>query len=61
MLLHSIDREAAAMHSAWVPPPLGLCKINVDGALFPTKKLASIGVVIRDQRGRILDALCNKI
>ena len=37
------------MFSTRWPPPLGLCKINVDGALFPTKKLAGIGVVIRDQ------------
>ena len=45
----------------WVPPPSGLCKINVDGAFFPTKKLAGIGVVIRDQQGRLLAALCRKI
>ena len=49
------------MPSAWVPPSLGLCKINVDGALSCTKKLAGIGVVIRDHRGRILAALCRKI
>ena len=42
-------------------PPLGLCKINVDGAIFPTKKLAGIGVVIRDQQGKLLAALCRKI
>ncbi|KAK9987548.1 hypothetical protein SO802_027787 [Lithocarpus litseifolius] len=48
-------------NSVWVPPPSGLCKINVDGALFPTKKLAGIGVVIRDQQGRLLAALCRKI
>ena len=34
---------------------------NVDGALFPTKKLAGIDVVIRDQQGRLLAALCKKI
>ena len=49
------------MPSTWVPLPLGLCKINVDGALSHTKKLAGIGVVIRDHRGRILVALCRKI
>ena len=48
-------------HSVWIPPPSGLCKINVDGALFPTMKLDGIGVVIRDQQGRLLVALCKKI
>ena len=46
---------------AWIPPQSGLCKINVDGALFPTKKLVGIGVVIRDQQDRLLAALCRKI
>ena len=49
------------MFSTRWPPPLGLCKINVDGALFPTKKLDGIGVVIRDQQDRLLVALCKKI
>ena len=55
------DRQEVLQHSVWVPPPLGLCKINVDGAIFPTKKLAGIGVVIRDQQGKLLAALCRKI
>ncbi|XP_065632123.1 uncharacterized protein LOC136068642 [Quercus suber] len=38
-----------------------LCKINVDDALFPTKKLAGIGVIIRDQQGRLLATLYRKI
>ena len=49
------------MFSTRWPPLLGLCKINVDGALFPTKKLDGIGVVIRDQQDRLLAALCKKI
>ena len=56
-----VDKDVVAMPLAWVPPSLGLCKINVDGALSRTKKLAGIGVVIRDHRGRILAALCRKI
>ena len=28
-----VDRDVVAMPSAWIPPSLGLCKINVDGAL----------------------------
>ena len=62
MVQHFIDRHEDVQHSvAWIPPPSGLCKINVDGALFPTKKLVGIGVVIRDQQDRLLAALCRKI
>ena len=51
LMQQPVDRDVVAMPSAWVPPSLGLCKINVDGALSRTKKLAGIGVVIRDHRG----------
>ena len=40
---------------------MGLFKINVDGALFTSKKQASISVVIRDVEGGLLAALCRKI
>ena len=55
------DRQENLQNSDWVPPHSGQCKINVDGALFPTKKLAGNGVVIRDQQGKLLVALCRKI
>ena len=55
------DRQEVLQHSVWVPLPLGLCKINVNGVFFPTTKLVGIGVVIRDQQGRLLVALCRKI
>ena len=61
LMQQAVDRDVVAMPSTWVPPSLGLCKINVDGSLSRTKKLARIGVVIRDHRGRILAALCRKI
>ena len=40
---------------------MGLCKINVDGALFTLRKQAGIGVVIRDGEDRLLATLCKKI
>ena len=55
------DKQEVLQHLVWVPPPSGLYKINVDDAIFPTKKLAGIGVVIRDQQGKLLAALCRKI
>ena len=42
------DRQENLQNSDWVPLHSGQCKINVDGALFPTKKLVGIGVVVRD-------------
>ncbi|KAL0000682.1 hypothetical protein SO802_014463 [Lithocarpus litseifolius] len=36
------------LQSTWLPPSSGSFKINVDGALDPTKNLAGIGVVKRD-------------
>ncbi|XP_023905143.2 uncharacterized protein LOC112016917 [Quercus suber] len=66
--LHLADIDArflhlaeTQMHSAWQPPLSGSFKINVDGALYPTKKVAGIGVVIRDLQGRLMVALCRKI
>ena len=61
LVQHFGNTQETSQYSAWTCPPLGLSKINVDGALFPSKKLASIGVVIRDQQGRLLAALCRKI
>ncbi|XP_075669671.1 uncharacterized protein LOC142639362 [Castanea sativa] len=61
LVQHFGNNQEATQHSVWTPPPSGLCKINVDGALFPSKKLAGIGVVIRDQQGRLLATLCRKI
>ena len=42
------DRQENLQNSDWVPLHSSQCKINVDGALFPTKKLVGIGVVVRD-------------
>ena len=42
------DRQENLQNFDWVPPHSGQCKINVNGALFPTKKLVGIGVVVRD-------------
>ena len=57
-ILHLAETQ---LHLTWMPPSSGSFKINVDGALYPTKKLASIGVVIRDLHGRLMVALCRKI
>ena len=58
---HIPDAQQQPLLSAWLPPSAGLFKINVDGALFSSKKQAGIGVVIRDVEGRLKAALCRKI
>ena len=50
---HIPTAQQQSLLSAWLPPSVSLLKINVDGALFSSKKLAGIGVVIRDVEGRL--------
>lgn len=40
--------------SIWCPPPLGVIKFNVDGAVNRTNGVVGVGVITRDQLGRIL-------
>ncbi|KAL4652286.1 hypothetical protein ACB092_01G221700 [Castanea dentata] len=58
-LMHKSQQEP--LLSVWFPPSAGLFKINVNGALFSSKKQAGIGVVIRDVEGKLKAALCKKI
>ena len=60
-VLHLPNAQQEPLHLAWLPPLAGLFKINVDGALFTSKKQAGIGVVIRDVEGRLKAVLCRKI
>ncbi|KAF8408521.1 hypothetical protein HHK36_007677 [Tetracentron sinense] len=39
----------------WVPPPLGLIKLNCDGAFFVGESIGGAGVVGRDSVGSVLD------
>lgn len=40
----------------WVPPPVGLVKLNVDGAVSAHRGRGSAAVVCRDHSGRYLGA-----
>ena len=44
--------------SSWTPPPLGVFKVNVDGASSDQEGSSSVGVVIRDSSGQVMAALC---
>ena len=45
----------------WNPPPVHDFKVNVDGAVFKGQKSAGVGVIIRDDKGRLEAALSKKI
>uniref|UniRef100_A0A7N2KZZ0 RNase H type-1 domain-containing protein n=1 Tax=Quercus lobata TaxID=97700 RepID=A0A7N2KZZ0_QUELO len=45
----------------WKPPPLGVVKVNFDGAIFSTQSSAGLAMVVRDQAGLVLASLSQKI
>ncbi|KAL4369328.1 hypothetical protein GQ457_05G021480 [Hibiscus cannabinus] len=45
----------------WQKPDQGKVKINVDGAWSPERRLAAIGVVVRDHNGLVLDARARRV
>ncbi|XP_041009359.1 uncharacterized protein LOC121253410 [Juglans microcarpa x Juglans regia] len=47
-------------HCRWGFPPLGVFKLNVDGAIFQNQHSAGIGVVLRDCKGEVLMAASKK-
>ena len=49
------------VETRWQPPDAGLFKINFDRAMFEDRKLAGLGIVIRDESGLIIVALSQKI
>ena len=45
----------------WKPPKPGWYKVNTDGATFADLKCCGIGVVVRNERGKIMGALSKKL
>ena len=43
---------------SWKKPPMGVYKINVDGATSERGRKSSIGVIIRDFKGEAAAGLC---
>ena len=45
----------------WSPPPSGWLKVNFDGATFPSKNLAGLGAIIRNNNGLVMAAFSQPI
>lgn len=45
----------------WTPPTRNVFKVNVNGAVFTRQKAMGVGVIIRDDKGRIEAAMSKKI
>ena len=54
-------QESTLVTVKWSPPPQGLYNVNVDGAVFTTRKQTGIGVIIRNDAGAVVAALSKKM
>ena len=57
--LIACSQSFSRLEGKWIAPPLGVFKINVNGATFEIDRNSSVGVVIRDAAGNIHAACCN--
>lgn len=55
----SLFSQMPRLPAKWSPPLVGMVKINFDGAFTESNPKAGIGVVIRDDKGKLLVA-CSK-
>ena len=47
--------------ATWSPPPRSSYKINVDGVVATTTKKAGVGVIVRDELGRVEVVMCKNL
>ncbi|XP_050259013.1 uncharacterized protein LOC126704013 [Quercus robur] len=45
----------------WTPPTQGKYKVNVDAVVFKEQRCCGLGVVIRNDKGQMMGALCKKV
>ena len=45
----------------WNPPPQGMYKVNIDAVVFKEQRCCGIGVIIRNEKGQMMGALCKKV
>ena len=44
-----------------MPPPPGYFKVNVDGAIFAKSNQSGVGVIVRNEDGNVVAAMCRKL
>ena len=54
LVVHQIRQRPTDVR--WSAPPPGYYKINVDGAIDESRRMSSVGVIIRDCEGRVVVA-----
>jgi hypothetical protein len=52
---HKGEKTVAQTRPRWIPPPVGMLKINVDATLSKSSSFASAAVVARDIEGNFLE------
>ncbi|KAL0017657.1 hypothetical protein SO802_004726 [Lithocarpus litseifolius] len=57
----SQTEDVSPCQNIWTPPPHGWYKVNTDGAVFPKQKWAGIGVIVRDEQGRVVAAMSKRL
>ena len=53
--------SANSLPTRWTPPITGVCKANVDGAVFRDQSTTGMGVLLRDDKGQVVGALSQQI
>ena len=57
----SCNEEVAEAGGTWNPPSACMFKINVNDTIFANQKVVGVGVVVRDDKGKIEVAMSKKI
>ncbi|XP_075645698.1 uncharacterized protein LOC142616805 [Castanea sativa] len=53
--------DVSPCQEKWTPPPHGRYKVNTGGAVFSKQKGAGIGVIARDEQGRVVAAMRKRL
>ncbi|GMI87719.1 hypothetical protein like AT3G25270 [Hibiscus trionum] len=59
MMSNRLQPSCSIVDARWKPPPPSFVKINFDANYKSASKLASLGIIIRDEDGFILGASCS--